>query len=187
MKTNLQSAFTSRSCIRFQIRRKRPEVEKRIAELQTLIEQERQTKAAPPEGTLQPKPPLPTEPPAQTTTVPAIAAHESTDIRTPWYRDAAAMTMAAIGVAALGAGVGLVVKGNLDLSNATTAADLQDHDNLRSSGTTFSAAGYASLGVGAALCIAAAVKWAVRPKRQRVAFRIMPSRSGATAGLGGAF
>src|SRR5206468_1367892 len=34
----------------------RPEVEKRIAELQTLIEQERKTKSAPPEGTLPPKP-----------------------------------------------------------------------------------------------------------------------------------
>ena len=142
VKTNLQSAFTSRSCIRFQIgaAARSRETDRRVANAHRARTSDESGAAT---GTA----------PAETATTDGAARADDDssrnrrpridgNIRTPWYRDAAAMTMAAIGVAALGAGVGLVVKGNLDLSNATTAADLQDHDNLRFlSGTTFSAAG----------------------------------------------
>ena len=147
------------------------------------IQQQRKTQEAPPEGTLPPKPTTPVAPPPSATTTPPPAA----ETRAPWYRDTAAMTLAALGVAALGAGVGLTIKGNLDLSHSHSAADLQDHDNLRSSGITFSAAGYATLGVGAALCVAAVIKWAVRPKHQRVALGFGATGVGALVTAGGTF
>jgi tetratricopeptide (TPR) repeat protein len=164
----------------------RPEVERRIAELQALIEQQRKAREAPPEGTLAPRPSMPNEPTPPPSTLLAAPPPQA-EARAPWYKDTAAMTLAGIGVAALGAGIGLAVKGNLDLSHAETAPDLQDHDNLRSSGTTFSIAGYVSLGVGAALCTAAAGKWAFRPKRQRLTAGVGISGSGAAITFGGSY
>lgn len=163
----------------------RPDVEKRIAELQTLIEQQRKTQQAPPDGT------MPTKSTGVTT--PAVAAASTAaptspvEKHAPWYTDRAAVSMAAVGVAALGVGVGLTVKGNLDLSHANSAADLQQHDDLRSSGMTFSIAGYAMLGVGAALCAAALMKWAVRPRTRRLAVNVDGNSSSSSLTFGGAF
>jgi tetratricopeptide (TPR) repeat protein len=161
----------------------RAEVESRIVELQALIEQQRKTKEAPPEGTLPPKPQPATESPTPAITTTPVQV----EARKPWYKDAGAMTMASIGVAALGVGIGLAVVGNLDLSRATTAADLQDHDNLRSTGTTLSVVGYVSLGVGAALCTAAAIKCSFGRKRNHVAMGVGVSGSAAAVTLGGSY
>jgi tetratricopeptide (TPR) repeat protein len=165
----------------------RPDVEKRISELQALVDQQRKTKEAPPEGTIAPKPIVASEPTTPPSAVVSAPQPAHADVRAPWYRDTVAMTLAAVGVASLGAGVGLAVKGNLDLSHANTAADLQDHDSLRSSGITFSAAGYAALGVGAALCIGATVKWAVRPKRRPVVVGLGASATTASVLATGSF
>lgn len=162
-----------------------PEVEKRIAELQQIIDQQRRAKEAPPEGTLLPRASASAEPAASTPTV--TRSDPAPDAHRPWYRDPAAMTLAALGVAALGAGVGLVVKGSLDLSRASSAPDLQEHDSLRSSGTSFDTAGYVTLGVGAALCAAAAIKWAMRPRSHRLGWNSGFAAGSYAAAVGGTF
>lgn len=147
----------------------RPEVEQRIAELQQLIERERRAKEAPPEGTLTPHP-LPAEGSTGARATPAatVTAHAPPPPPRPWYRDKTAMALAGVGVVGVGVGIGLVAKGALDLAHAPNAADLQVHDNLRSSGIAFEAGGYAALGVGAALLTVAIVKWAIGARHKNL-------------------
>jgi tetratricopeptide (TPR) repeat protein len=158
----------------------RPEVERRIGELQQSLDREERAKAAsdaaPASAASAPKP-------AAATTPAAVAAPPSAaDKRPAWYQDRVAMALAGVGVVALGAGVGLAVVGSQDLAKAPGAADLQDHDDLRARGVALEAAGYATLGVGAALCIAAAVKWSVRPKHARTAWNVGAGLNGVRVG-----
>jgi tetratricopeptide (TPR) repeat protein len=136
----------------------RNQVEQRIAELQRLIEPQRKMQEAPPEGVLAPKPtdPALTPPPGK-----------PVDVQVGWYHDPAAITMAALGIAGIAVGAGIGGQGSVDLGRAPGAADLQDHDNLRATGLAFSAGGYATFGVGVALCVGATIKWAVSSKRRR--------------------
>jgi tetratricopeptide (TPR) repeat protein len=155
----------------------RSEVEKRLAELQVLIEQQHKMQQAPPEGTMPPQPAT-AEP---VVAAPTASATSNVDTGRRWYHDRVAVGLAAGGVASLAAGLGFTIAGNLDLSRAPNAADLQDHDNLRTNGTAFAATGYVLLGVGAALCAGAIIKWAVHPRGQTLA-RVLGSNP-----LGGTF
>jgi tetratricopeptide (TPR) repeat protein len=155
----------------------RAEVERRIAELQQAMENEERAKAkaaADAEAARASKAVVqaPVAPPAA----------QPADKAPAWYQDRTAMALGIVGVAALGAGVGLAVMGSQNLSDAPNAPDLQDHDNLRSRGIALEAAGYASLGVGAALCIGAAIKWSVRPKHARTAWNVGVGTNGIRVG-----
>jgi tetratricopeptide (TPR) repeat protein len=84
-----------------------------------------------------------------------------------WYRSAAGWTMSAIGVAAVAAGAGLAVHGGDLYSQAETAPTLTDQRALGGDASTYRAAGWATLGVGAASVLAGVIVFAVAARKAR--------------------
>ncbi len=82
----------------------------------------------------------------------------------PWWRDRLAPALAVPGLGLLGGGVGFLVWGHsLDgAAQAATSADERFH--LSGRAATAAVIGYVALAVGAALCIAGAIRWAVRSR-----------------------
>ena len=77
-----------------------------------------------------------------------------------FFRDPAACALTALGVAALGVGVGLTVAGKLDDNRVGSSVDLGDKAALYDRAGVLAPSGYVLAGVGAALVVAGVVEWA---------------------------
>jgi hypothetical protein len=119
----------------------------------------------PPPPVEETKPPPPPPPPAPAPVVApppvVVAAPPPPERRArPFFKDPAACVLAALGVAAVGTGVGLVVAGKLADNQVAGTADLGQKASLYDRAGVLQPAGYVMLGAGVALIVAGVVEWA---------------------------
>jgi hypothetical protein len=176
----------------------RAEVEGRIAELQKVIELETQRPALPPDGAASPKsetsasaPPavVPKAVAPQSVAVSAPAVPPERRRAAPWYRDAVVLGLGAVGVAAIGAGVGLVAYGSVVKGRSDSATDLGQRTTWYHDASVYSITGYALLGAGVLLG-AGAVTAAIVHRRaatRRYALEVGASPNSVFVGLQGGF
>lgn len=128
----------------------------------------------------EPDPPVAAEPSPPSSETPALdpGPPDGPPPR-PWITDPWGGVLAATGLVGMGVGVGLVARSRADARASTTAATLQDFDELSRRAVRLDTAGIVTLGVGSALLLAGVVRYALvatRPRRR-------PSRLPPTAGL----
>lgn len=105
-------------------------------------------------------PPLAAAPPVVAHAAPPTPSAPASEAR-PFFKDPAATSLIALGVAGIGAGVGLAVAGKLEDDNVARTVDLGNKASLYDRAGVLQPAGYVTLAVGAALLIAGVVEWAV--------------------------
>lgn len=128
----------------------RADVERKIADLEKLIEAEKASAESPPTGTNAP-PPGPVEP------APATPTEEAQ----PWYRDTVGWSLVAGGVVVMGVGGGLFVYGGSLRDDADAAMDQGEAASLVDDAGTYRTTGAVMLGVGAAIAVAGGIKLAL--------------------------
>jgi tetratricopeptide (TPR) repeat protein len=181
----------------------RAEVEGRIAELQKVIELETKRQALQTDGASPPK----SETPASEAKVVAPTAAEPKAVApkgmavsasavpperrraAPWYRDAVVLGLGAVGVAAIGAGVGLAAYGSVLKGRSDGATDLGQRTTWYHDASVYSITGYALLGAGVLVGVGAVTAAVVhrRAATRRYALDFGASPNSVFAGLQGGF
>lgn len=109
---------------------------------------------------------------------------QDSDAQRPWHRDPAGATLFAVGLAGIGAGVGLLVSAAYSEPNGEDRTDFLAH---RDQVQTFQIAGGVTAGVGGVLMLAGIVRWVVLAKRQKAALNSMFGASLDPRGRAAAF
>jgi hypothetical protein len=119
------------------------------------VEDEPQPRAEPPK---QQEPP-----PVATPAPPPVAAVQAAPPRPhtrSFFRDPGAVSLTALGVAGIAAGIGVAVAGKMDDDAIAGTADLGQKMRLYNSAGVLEPVGYVTLAVGAGLIVAGVIEWA---------------------------
>jgi len=159
----------------------RPAAQQLIKQLETTIEQERQSKKSPPTGTAKPGAAPTTEPSSPATAIPAVTNAPAKDTR-PWStRRKIGFGVAVGGVVVAAVGGAMLLAAPAVFSQADTAATLPEHDadHDRGRALQFAGAVVGSIGV---VALAAGIIVALTGRREPPRAWIAPTVGGFAVG-----